>query len=66
MLKIFVKPARPGVLLRDPATGEVIPPEGLLLAPGAHHAFWLRRESDGDAIISAAKPAPLSGKAKGD
>lgn len=66
MLKIFVKPARPDVLLRNPASGEVIPPEGLLLAPGQYLAFWRRRESDGDAIISS-EPAKTAVKAsKGD
>lgn len=58
MNTVFIKPARPGVLLRDPATGETIPPEGAAIVMGAHRAYWLRRVKDGDAVISPAKETP--------
>lgn len=57
----FIKPARPGVLLRDPATGETIPPEGAAIVMGAHRAYWLRRVKDGDAVMTAEKPRDMAG-----
>lgn len=54
---MYVKPARDGVLLRNPATGEVIPPEGAVVTLGPHRVFWLRRIKDGDALAVATKEA---------
>lgn len=60
MNTIFIRPARPGVLLRDPATGEAIPQEGARIALAGNRAFWLRRVKDGDAEII---PEHTAGKA---
>lgn len=60
----FIKPARPGVLLRDPATGETIPPEGAAIVMGAHRAFWLRRVKDGDAVMPPEQPAGKAAKTR--
>lgn len=49
---MFVKPA-PGVLLRDPTTQRVLPPEGAEVEPCS---FWHRRIAEGDAALVA--PAP--------
>ncbi|MDE7372422.1 MAG: DUF2635 domain-containing protein [Desulfovibrio sp.] len=57
MKTAFVRPARPGVLLRDPATGEAIPPEGALVTLSGTRAFWLRRVKDGDAEMGPEQPA---------
>ncbi len=52
---MYVKPARDGVLLRNPATGEIIPPEGAAVTLGPYRVFWLRRIKDGDALAVATK-----------
>ena len=57
MKTAFIRPARPGVLLRDPASGEAIPPEGALVTLSGTRTFWLRRVKDGDAELCAEKPA---------
>ncbi|MDH4122375.1 MAG: DUF2635 domain-containing protein [Deltaproteobacteria bacterium] len=44
MAKIFIKPG-PGLRVLDPATGNPLPPEGLLVEDGTH---WRRRLNDGD------------------
>ena len=54
---MYVKPARDGVLLRNPATGESIPPEGAAVTLGPYRVFWLRRIKDGDALAVATKEA---------
>ncbi|MEG2173834.1 MAG: DUF2635 domain-containing protein [Desulfovibrionaceae bacterium] len=46
---ITIKPVG-AVLLRNPATGESIPPEGATVTLGPHRIFWLRRIQDGDAV----------------
>lgn len=56
----FIRPVRPGVLLRDPATGEAIPQEGARIALAGNRAFWLRRVKDGDAEMI---PEQAAGKA---
>lgn len=54
---MYIKPARNGVLLRNPATGEIIPPEGATVTLGPYRVFWLRRIKDGDALAVATKEA---------
>ena len=54
---MYVRPARDGVLLRNPATGEIIPPEGAAVTLGPYRVFWLRRIKDGDALAVATKEA---------
>lgn len=54
---MYVKPTRDGVLLRNPATGEIIPPEGAAVTLGPYRVFWLRRIKDGDALAVATKEA---------
>ena len=50
----YIRPAV-GLTLRDPATGEPLPPEGGLMP---RSAFWLRREKDGDVVQAAPAVAP--------
>lgn len=58
---LFIKPVG-AVLLRNPATGEIIPPEGATVTLGPHRIFWLRRIQDGDAAES--RPAKTPQKSK--
>ena len=53
---MFVKPAKPGLVLRHPGTGAPLPPDGGEL-PGT---YALRRIRDGDALI-ADPPRPSTG-----
>ena len=62
----YIRPAV-GLTLRDPATGEPLPPEGGLMP---RSAFWLRREKDGDVVqaapaVAPAPDAPATSKNKG-
>lgn len=57
MDSMCIKPARDGILLRNPATGEIIPPQGAAVTLGPYRAFWLRRIKDGDALAVATKEA---------
>lgn len=50
------------VLLRNPATGEALPPEGATVTLGPHRYFWLRRIQDGDAV--EVRPVKSPPKAK--
>jgi len=49
----FLKPARPGLLIRDPRTMEPLPEGG---AEVAMTPYWLRRIIDGDVTV-AKRPA---------
>lgn len=61
---MYIKPAD-GCLLRDPATGEIIPLEGAHVPLGAYRSYWLRRVKDGDAVAcDPPAPAPKSKAAK--
>lgn len=44
MATIYFIPT-PGLLVRDPTTGQVVPPQG---AEKPRNTFWLRRIKDGD------------------
>jgi len=50
-VKQFVRP-RPGLQLRDPATGEPIPPEGTIVE---WSTFWARRIRDGDVEMGSVR-----------
>lgn len=78
MATIYFIPT-PGLIVRDPATGQVVPPQG---AEKPRNLFWLRRIKDGDgsegqppveqpaetntpaAVDLPADPAPRSNKTK--
>ncbi len=45
-----------GLIVRNPATGEILPAAGAEIPPGPHKAYWLRRQLDGDVTISLAAP----------
>lgn len=45
----------PGLVVRDPATGKALPPEGAMVPI---NSYWRRRLADGDVTAApAAKPA---------
>lgn len=47
---IFVKPARPGLIVRQPEHGgEPLPAEGAVVPPTT---YWRRRLKDGDIVIA--------------
>lgn len=54
-----LRPARPDLIVRDPASGLPLPAEGKTVP---RDSYWLRRVKDEDAVIAArggkAKPAP--------
>jgi hypothetical protein len=58
-----IKPARDGLVVRDPVTREAIPAEG---AEVPASTYWRRRLRDGDVIMMdpkpprRARPAPVS------
>lgn len=62
---MIIKPARPGIKLRDPKTLRHVPSEGIRVpdaSPDAHH--WHRQARAGDAVIEpdpAPAPAPKEG-----
>ena len=50
MEKLFVKPANPDQLVRDPKTMLPLPKEGKFVEPSQ---FWFRRLRDGDCVGEA-------------
>jgi hypothetical protein len=51
-----IKPARPGLIIRDPHTKRALPDKG---ADVKLSSFWLRRLRDGDVVpAEGPKPAP--------
>ena len=54
MKKLFLKPAREGLVVRDPANGRPLPPEGEAVAPSS---YWDRRLADDDVVKTKPKPA---------
>jgi len=60
---MYITP-KAGLVVRNPATGEILPAAGAEIPPGPHKAYWLRRQKDGDVNITTAPPvAPAKGKA---
>lgn len=60
---MYITP-KAGLVVRNPATGEILPTTGAEIPPGPHRAYWLRRQKDGDVTIHAVPPAaPAKGKA---
>jgi len=52
--KIYLKPARIGLLVRNPERGGHLPPEGAWVT---RNAYWLRRENDNDVVETTAPKA---------
>lgn len=50
---------RAGLIVRRPDTGEILPPEGATIPLGAHRAYWLRRQKDGDVTMTDALPSAI-------
>lgn len=50
--KLFLTPARPGLIVRDPETGKALAAEGECKP---RDTYWIRRINDGD-VIAAAPP----------
>lgn len=53
---MYITP-KAGLVVRNPATGEILPATGGEIPPGPHKAYWLRRQLDGDVTISLTVPA---------
>jgi hypothetical protein len=54
---MFVKPARPGLIVRDPQTRIPLPEEGREV--DENDMFWQRRLRDGDVVLAQApQPQP--------
>lgn len=59
---MYITP-KPGLVVRNPATEEILPAAGAEIPPGPHRAYWLRRQKDGDVNITTAPPvAPVKSK----
>lgn len=58
MTKRFIKPAREGLLVRQPASGRALPAEGAWVH---WSGYWVRRKKEGSVVD--AKP-PTKAKAK--
>lgn len=60
---MYITP-KAGLVVRNPATGEILPAMGAEIPPGPHKAYWLRRQLDGDVTINMSVPAqPAKSKA---
>jgi Protein of unknown function (DUF2635) len=57
MALIHVRPARAGLLVRDPVTRLLLPPEGAAVADSS---YWRRRVRDGDVELTAPPAVPTS------
>lgn len=54
--QVFVKPARAGLVMFDPASRRRLPDEGMLVP---HDTYWRRRLANGDAVaVQQESPAP--------
>ena len=56
--QVFVKPARPGLVMFDPTSRVRLPDEGMLVP---RDTYWRRRIRSGDAVV--ATPPSASAKA---
>jgi len=56
---MFIKPARPGLIVRDPVTHEPLPLEGREVP---RSPFWIRRLTAGDVVTT---PRPEGASAPG-
>ncbi|KAF5074249.1 hypothetical protein DSECCO2_183560 [anaerobic digester metagenome] len=52
---MYITP-KAGLVVRNPATGEILPTTGAEIPPGPHKAYWLRRQQDGDVTITMTVP----------
>ncbi len=61
MQNVFVKPARPGLVVRDPETGKPLAAEGETKPKNGH---WVRRIKAGDVTVAAApeKEKPVAAR----
>ena len=60
--KLHIKPARPGLIVRDPVTLKPLPPHG---ATVPRESYWLRRLRDKD-VVETTEQEIRAGKAKAD
>jgi hypothetical protein len=57
---VYVKPAHPSLVIRDPHTLRILPPEG---AAVTDTTYWRRRLADGDVVLaSEAESSPQKNK----
>lgn len=62
--QVFVKPARPGLVMFDPTTRRQLPDEGMLVE---RSTYWRRRLANGDAVLApqdSPAPAPRAARLK--
>lgn len=57
---VFVRPAKPGARVRK-EDGTLLPAEGDTVK---HSIYWVRREADGDVVLSDKLPKDTTTKAK--
>lgn len=55
MTKRFIKPAQPGLVVRQPHNGQPLPDEGAEVHWSGH---WVRRKADGSIIEATAPKKP--------
>lgn len=60
--KVFLKPARPGLVVRDPATMEPLPDAGAYKSPSI---YWKRRIREGSVILDDPPKNPKKTDGKG-
>jgi hypothetical protein len=53
---LYIKPARPGLIVRDPATKQPLAEAG---EEKPRITYWLRRRDQGD-VVETARPAPAT------
>lgn len=55
MTKRFIKPAQPGLVVRQPHNGQPLPDEGAEVNWSGH---WVRRKADGSIVEATAPKKP--------
>lgn len=55
--RAFIKPARQGLVVRDPLTGALLPAKGARVPMNTH---WRRQLNSGDVVLATRKRRPKS------
>jgi hypothetical protein len=62
-MDVFLKPARPGLIVRDPETGAALAAGG---ETKPRNSYWIRRINDGDAVEVTPESPAAARKGKGE